>query len=222
MFTGIVEELGAIRGINAGGRWAKLDIEAKVVLEKTKLGDSIAVNGVCLTVTSLGTNRFTADVMDETLKKTSLRELKSGSKVNLERALRVGDPMGGHMVSGHVDGVGKIIRQEKVDIALITWVQCSASISNQLIPKGSVAIDGISLTVVDVEAESFSVSLIPHTVGMTTLGFKKAGDQVNLETDVLGKYVQQYVRHFLNAGKQSEAAKQPAKISMEFLRENGF
>ncbi len=215
IFTGIVEESGKVKDVRRGGQSCQLDIEAELVLADVKLGDSIAVNGVCLTVVDFNRSRFTADVMLETLKKTSLESLRPGDRVNLERALRLGDRMGGHMVLGHVDGVGRITEQQKVDIAMVTWISCSGDLLRYILPKGSVAIDGISLTVVDVGADRFSVSLIPHTAGMTTLGWKKPGALVNLETDIIGKYVERLLK---TPGKRLPGE----RLDMDFLQQQGF
>lgn len=215
MFTGLVEELGIIKAINNGPQSSQLTISADIVLADVKLGDSIAVNGVCLTVVDFNTQQFQAQVMAETLQKTNLRELKIGAKVNLERALRMGDRLGGHLVSGHVDGIGKIVEQTRHDIAIVTRIAASDDVLNYLIPKGSVAIDGISLTVVDVKENDFTVSLIPHTMSITTLGLKKVGDYVNLETDMIGKYVKKFTNN--------QTEKQQGKsLSLSFLAENGF
>ena len=215
IFTGIVEELGKVREIRRGSQSCQLDIAASHVLADVKLGDSIAVNGVCLTVTAFEASWFTADVMWETLKKTNLERLQNGDLVNLERALRLGDRLGGHLVQGHVDGVGRIIEQKRVDIALVTRVSCPPDLLRQVLPKGSVAIDGISLTVVESFADSFTVSLIPHTAKLTTLGWKKPGDLVNLETDIIGKYVE----HLL---KGRGSALNNKRMDLAFLQEHGF
>lgn len=184
-----------------------------------KIGDSIAVNGTCLTVIEYGMDHFTADVMPETMDKTNLSDLRPGDPVNLERALRVGDRLGGHLVLGHVDGVGQIIEQKRKEIALITRVKCPAGLIRYVVPKGSVAIDGISLTVVDVDERSFTVSLIPHTAKMTTLGWKKPGDRVNIETDIVGKYVER----LLTGPRQEEQESEVKRgIDLDFLREHGF
>ncbi len=214
IFTGIVEELGKIGEIKRGSQSCQLDIEAGQVLADVKLGDSIAVNGVCLTVTAFETDRFTADVMWETLKKTNLEKLRSGDLVNLERALRLSDRMGGHLVLGHVDGVGRILEQRRLDIAIVTRVGCPTELLKYILPKGSVAVDGVSLTVVECLADSFTVSLIPHTAKLTTLGWKKPGDQVNLETDIIGKYVEHLLKKH---GSTNEG-----KINLGFLQEHGF
>ncbi|MGI6514021.1 MAG: riboflavin synthase [Syntrophomonadaceae bacterium] len=214
MFTGIIEELGKVREIKRGSQSCQLEIGASRVLTDVKLGDSIAVNGVCLTVVAFEPERFAADVMWETLRKTNLERLRTGDLVNLERALRLGDRLGGHLVLGHVDGVGRVIEQRQVDIALVTRIGCSPELLRYVLPKGSVAVDGISLTVVECLGDSFTVSLIPHTAKSTTLGWKKPGDLVNLETDIIGKYVEQLMRG---------AAPAPGRgIDLAFLREHGF
>jgi len=215
LFTGLVEELGIIKAIYHGADSSRLQIAARVVLEDVKLGDSIAVNGVCLTVVDFTKDNFQAEVMAETLKKTNLKELKKGDRVNLERALQIGDRLGGHLVSGHVDGVGKITEQKRHDIALVTRIETPENVLQYLIPKGSVAIDGISLTIVDVNENDFTVSLIPHTRLLTTLGLKKVGDKVNLEVDMLARYVEKFVNKKPTRNKEKG-------ISVEFLAENGF
>ncbi|HEX3030817.1 MAG TPA: riboflavin synthase [Bacillota bacterium] len=223
MFTGIIEELGRLRNIKKGSKSALLDIEASEVLGDVKLGDSIAVNGVCLTVTGFTTTNFTADVMNETLQRTNLGSLRPGEQVNLERALKLGDRLGGHIVSGHIDGVGSISSQTREDIAVVTRITADPEVLKYIIVKGSVAIDGISLTVIDVDAGSFAVSLIPHTAKLTTLGFKKPGDKVNLEGDVLGKYVEKLLTNpgELRAGKTGSPGK-TGGMDAAFLSEHGF
>ncbi len=211
MFTGIVEELGRLRGLKKGSKSALLEIAAREVLQDVKLGDSIAVNGVCLTVTGFTKDWFTADVMAETLGKTNLGSLRPGDRVNLERALRLSDRLGGHLVSGHIDGVGTIIGQQVVDIAVVTEIEAPPQVLKYVVGKGSVAIDGISLTVVEVTSRGFTVSLIPHTAKLTTLGFKKIGDRVNLEGDVIGKYVERLL-HF----------ERPGNLNPDFLSKHGF
>lgn len=215
IFTGIIEELGIVREIRRGSQSCQLKIDASQVLTDVKLGDSIAINGVCLTVTAFEKGWFTADVMWETLKKTNLDRLHSGDQVNLERALRLSDRLGGHLVLGHVDGVGRIIEQQKVDIALVTRIGCSPEVLRQVLPKGSVAVDGISLTVVEIFTDSFTVSLIPHTAKMTTLGWRKPGDLVNLETDIIGKHVENLMRGTGSALNQE-------KMDLAFLQKHGF
>lgn len=215
MFTGIIEEIGVLRSIKRGPDSAQLLIEAEKVLEDSRVGDSIAVNGVCLTAVRFDNRQFTADVMAETLAKTNLGLLHSGDKVNLERALRLGDRLGGHLVSGHIDGVGNLTRQERHDIAILFTVRAPREIMRYLIKKGSVAIDGTSLTVVDLDTESFRVSLIPHTAHATILGLKRVGDTVNLEADIIGKYVEKLVYPKGEAGRES-------RVNLSFLTEHGF
>ena len=177
MFTGIVEELGVLKSINKTSKSARLIIEGQVVLDDVKLGDSIAVNGVCLTVTEFDARTFAVDVMAETLAKSNIGLLKPSSRVNLERALRLSDRLGGHLVSGHIDGTGSIIGQQQVEIAVVTEIKAPPQVMKYIVRKGSVAIDGISLTVVDHTEDTFRVSLIPHTAKLTTLGFKKTGHE---------------------------------------------
>ncbi len=214
MFTGIIEELGMVLTLKRGSNSSQISIQADKVLEDVKLGDSIAINGVCLTVTSFDRSHFSADMMAETLAKTNLRELGNGHKVNLERAARLGDRMGGHLVQGHVDGVGTLVEAQVVDIARVLRIQAPPEILKYTVAKGSIAIDGISLTVVDVFTDSFTVSIIPHTAAMTTLGFKKPGATVNLEADIIGRYVERLLKW-----KDHQTG---SKLSSEFLAENGF
>ena len=189
MFTGIIEETGSISFLNLNEQSGSLCINAKLVLENTKPGDSIAVNGVCLTVTSLTENSFTADVMAETVRKTSLCSLKKNSIVNLERALSAQGRFGGHIVTGHIDGTGKITEIKKEQNAVWYYISSSKEILSLIVQKGSICIDGISLTVAKVLDSSFAVSIIPHTQKNTNLFTKKVGDSVNLENDILAKYV---------------------------------
>lgn len=216
MFTGIVEELGIVRALRLLPESGQLTLEAKKVLVETQIGDSIAVNGVCLTVIRQSNGEFTVDVMAETLAKTNLSELKSGSRVNLERALQLQTRLGGHLVSGHVDGVGNIRKIIPWGIAQVYEIMAPPSLLSYMLPKGSIAIDGISLTVIDVEADYFTVSLIPHTFKETTLGLKGIGASVNLETDLIGKYV----ARFMGLNNTSDKAKQ--NLSLGFLAEHGF
>lgn len=216
MFTGIIEELGCVKSIRKGAASAVLCIEAPSILADTRIGDSIATNGVCLTVTSNDGNSFTADVMHETLRRSSLGQLVAGSKVNLERAMALGERFGGHIVSGHIDGTGKILRIERDDNAYWYSVSAPQSILRLIIEKGSVAIDGISLTVAAVERDSFKVSVIPHTRAVTNLGSKKPGDTVNLENDIIGKYVEALMR------KEEHKPNEPSGLSLDYLAANGF
>lgn len=215
MFTGIVEEVGAIKNIKRGQHSAALTIQAKTVLEETRIGDSIAVNGICLTVTRLFPDGFSADVMHETLNRSSLAGLSVGSVVNLERAMPANGRFGGHIVAGHVDGVGHIANIRRDDTAVWYTVHAGPEILRYVVEKGSITIDGISLTVAAVEQDRFSVSLIPHTAQVTILGEKGPGDTVNLETDIIGKYVEKLLR----------PAPEPTGsrgVTLEFLAENGF
>lgn len=215
MFTGIVEELGVIKSVRRGAESARLMIDAARVIGGSRVGDSIMVNGVCLTSVYFGERTFTADVMAETLDKSNLGKLKTGDRVNLERALRLDDRLGGHIVSGHIDGVGTISSREKHDIATLITIKAPQAVMRYIIKKGSVAIDGISLTVVDFAADSFQVSLIPHTANETTLGFKKNGDTVNLEGDIIGKYIERMMN--FKGSKENDTG-----LNMGFLAEHGF
>ncbi len=217
MFTGIVEEIGKVKSIKKGTNSAILEIEARLVLEGTKLGDSIAVNGICLTVTDLTANSFRADVMHETLNRSALKSAKAGMKVNLERAMLAGGRFGGHIVSGHVDGVGKIKSIKKDDNAILYRIEAEGKILRYIVEKGSITIDGISLTVADVTGRDFMISAIPHTVAQTILSEKKVGDYVNLENDIIGKYVEKLMTP---EGQNKQENK--SKISKEFLLANGF
>ena len=205
MFTGIVEEKGKVRYIQLTGESGILAVKARKVLEGTRIGDSIAVNGVCLTVTSIQPNGFTADVMAETIRRSSLGSCKAGSQVNLERAMAADGRFGGHIVSGHIDGTGVIS------------IETSPQILHLIVEKGSVCIDGISLTVARVDEAGFQVSVIPHTGEETTLLEKVPGDLVNLENDMIGKYVEK-----LLGIRKNEEEKKESGITMEFLEEFGF
>lgn len=216
MFTGLVEEVGTMWGVTGGDKSMKLTINAKKILKDIKAGDSICTNGVCLTVTSFTDSSFTVDVMPETMRKTNLGKLKKGSLINLERALQLSDRLGGHIVSGHIDGTGTIVEYKDEDIATWLTIETKQEIIKYIIPKGSIAIDGTSLTVVDVSNNSFRVSLIPVTKEETILLKKKIGDEVNLECDVVGKYIERFMT-FKNTAVESSS-----KIDMKFLADNGF
>ena len=190
MFTGIIEEVGHVKSLHRGAKSFTLEVEAEKVLEGTLVGDSIATNGVCLTVTSLTGHGFTADVMPETVSRTALGELVSGSPVNLERALSLQTRLGGHIVSGHIDGTGRIADRRQDDTALWLTIECDSKLLRYIIEKGSVTLQGVSLTVARVDARSFAVSLIPHTQAATTLHQAKMGDLVNIENDIIAKYVE--------------------------------
>lgn len=190
MFTGIIEEVGHVKSLHRGAKSFTLEVEAEKVLEGTLVGDSIATNGVCLTVTSLTGHGFTADVMPETVSRTALGELVSGSPVNLERALSLQTRLGGHIVSGHIDGTGRIADRRQDDTALWLTIECDSKLLRYIIEKGSVTLQGVSLTVARVDERSFAVSLIPHTQAATTLHQAKVGDLVNIENDIIAKYVE--------------------------------
>ena len=189
MFTGIVEEIGLVENVKKGPASASVTINAPAVTAGTKTGDSIAVNGICLTVTSLAGSTFTADIMHESLNRSSLSDLRRGCRVNLERAMAADGRFGGHIVSGHVDGTGIISAIREDDNAVWYTVRTSPAIMRYIVEKGSVTIDGVSLTVAAVTEDSFSVSVIPHTRQVTIMGDLRAGDKVNLENDIIGKYV---------------------------------
>ncbi len=214
MFTGLIEEVGIMEGSASGEKSIKLNIRAKKILEGIKKGDSISTNGVCLTVTSFDSFTFTVDIMPETMRRTNLGKLKKGSPVNLERALKAGDRLGGHMVSGHIDGTGYIREYKDEDNATWLTVETKSEIIKYVIPRGSIAIDGTSLTVVDTTENSFRVSLIPVTKEETVLLKKKTGDEVNLECDIVGKYVERFLTFRKDISKSS--------IDIKFLEENGF
>lgn len=215
MFTGIVEEVGVVRRIGGGS----IAVGASLVLEDVKIGDSINVNGICLTVTSFGKNYFTADVMPETVRRSSLAELKNGSPVNLERALTLRSRLGGHIVSGHIDGVGTVLSFREEGNALLLQVAAASEILRGIVEKGSVALDGISLTVANVASADFTVSLIPHTREVTNLRAKRQGSPLNIETDVIGKYVEKSLSLAKNAKKSQAVA---GGITEAFLKEYGF
>lgn len=212
MFTGIVEEIGRLKAIRHGSRSSVLDIEAGKVLEGTSVGDSIATNGVCLTVVSMGNGVFSADVMPETMSRSNLGSLKPGDRVNLERAMCLNSRLGGHIVAGHIDGTGRITGKTQDDNAIWITVAAAPGILRYVIEKGSIAIDGISLTVAYVDENVFKVSIIPHTQAETTLTGKRIGEIVNLENDMIAKYVE----------KLMGARKNGNGLSLEFLQENGF
>ena len=215
MFTGMIEEIGMVQSVVKTAKAAQISIGAKKILEDISVGDSISTNGVCLTVSAFNPHSFSADVMPETMRRSNLKGLRKGSPVNLERALRVGDRLGGHMVSGHIDGVGIIRAFEKEDNATWVTIQAADAILRYVIPKGSVAIDGISLTAAYADKRMFKVSIIPLTQRETTLLEKKVGHEVNLECDPVGKYVEKLL------SSQSET-ENSSYVNMGFLKENGF
>lgn len=211
MFTGIVEELGSVQRVLPGSQAGKIEIAASTVLEGTRIGDSIAVNGVCLTVVELASGGFAADVMPETLRRSNLGSLHAGDLVNLERAMAVDGRFGGHIMSGHIDGMGRVREVQRERNALVFAIEAPREILALVVEKGSIAIDGISLTVANVGPTWFTVSIIPHTAASTVLAHRRAGDTVNLENDIIGKYVQRLI------GQEPEN-----ELSLEFLRANGF
>lgn len=207
MFTGIVEDLGKIIAIGSSA----LTVETKMLFDDTKIGDSVAVNGICLTVTSIDKHIITFDVMNETVKRTSLGILNKGCFVNLERAMPMNGRFGGHIVSGHIDGTGKITGIKNDGIAIWYTIAAPNNILNYIVEKGSVALDGISLTVADVNNESFSVSTIPHTQSITTLQYRKSGDIINIENDIIAKYIEKFTAPSSKGG-----------LTMDFLTNSGF
>ncbi|MCZ8512882.1 riboflavin synthase [Paenibacillus filicis] len=219
MFTGIIEEIGSMRRMAKQGQAMVLTIGAAKILEDVHLGDSISVNGVCLTVIAFDSSSFSVDVMPETFRRTNLERLSAGAPVNLERAMAAGGRFGGHIVQGHVDSTGIIASRTAEENAVVFRVAPKdETILKYVIPHGSITIDGISLTVVDVEETSFRVSIIPHTLAETVLQYKKAGDEVNLECDVLGKYIER----LLTYGKGHGGGSQASGLTASFLSEHGF
>lgn len=219
MFTGLVAELGTVQKLARQGNSYHLTVSAKKIMANLKIGDSVAVNGACLTVVKMSSDGFTADVMPETVRLTNIGSLNAGDKVNLERTLRLCDGLDGHIVSGHVEGLGMIAAQRNDGIAVVVTIDTPQELLKYIIKKGSIAIDGISLTVTKVTSSTFSVSLIPHTAKETTLGFKTVGDTVNLETDILGKYVERMLNWDMQYGKKSACA---GSLDKNILLENGF
>ncbi len=214
MFTGLTEEIGSVRHVVSGAEWGSIAIGCRNVLSGTKIGDSIAVNGVCLTVTDLKKDGFTADVMAETLHRSSLGTLRQGDPVNLERAMPADGRFGGHIVAGHIDGTGVLSRKERIGNAVLLEISAAPAILYEIVEKGSIAIDGVSLTVVSVNESGFTVSIIPHTGAQTILLEKNTGSTVNLETDVIAKYV----RRFTSPAPEEKKT----TLTLDFLRENGF
>ena len=217
IFTGIIEELGVVKSIAINGASGCITIKAKKVLEGTQLGDSIAVNGTCLTVTSINSDGFSADVMAETVKRTSLSQVGKGDLVNLERAMILNGRFGGHIVSGHIDGTGTITKYTKEENAIWVTIKAPDEILDLIVEKGSICIDGISLTVATVSDQDFQVSIIPHTAKETTLIHKKVGSLENLENDIVGKYIKKLMEN-----NQEEQAKKASGLTMEMLEEYGL
>jgi len=215
MFTGIIEEIGVVQDVKRGTNSSALTISGGIVFNDLKLGDSVAVDGVCLTVSGISGKTFTADVMHETLKRSTAGNLKAGSRVNLERAMPADGRFGGHIVSGHIDGTGAIEEIKNDGIAVLYKIKAPESIIKYIVEKGSITIDGISLTVTSVTSGSFGVSIIPHTAETTTLALKSVGGPVNLESDIIGKYVEK----LMNRGQRE---KTDSNITMEFLTKFGY
>lgn len=215
MFTGIVEEIGKIQNVKKNVKSSVFTIEGNEIFEDINIGDSISVNGVCLTVTRFDNNTFTADVMNETISRSSLGRLKNGSHVNLERAMSANGRFGGHIVSGHIDGTGKITKIEKDDNAIWYTIAVKDNLMKYIVEKGSISIDGISLTIAKVTESDFSVSIIPHTAHETILSHRSVGDIVNIENDIIGKYVEKLITFEKNKKVESN-------ITMDFLMKNGF
>ncbi|RJX38387.1 riboflavin synthase [Paenibacillus pinisoli] len=220
MFTGLVEEIGTMKTVHRQGEAMILTIGAKVVTEGVKSGDSISVNGVCLTVTSFDRKSFAVDVMPETYRRSGLHLLQTGEPVNLERAMQAGARFGGHIVQGHVDGTGRVVSRKADANAVVFRIRLDDPEQlRHIIPKGSVTIDGISLTVVDTTEDGFTVSIIPHTLAETALQFRQPGSIVNIETDIIGKYVD-HLLHF--KGHDASKKKESSKLSTAYLAEHGF
>lgn len=217
MFTGIIEGFGTVKGIKPSGKGEGriFSIQSDFDLTGTKIGDSIAVNGACLTAVTLSDRLFEVDVAHETLTVSTHGNTKIGDRVNLERAMRLSDRLDGHLVSGHIDGTGIVKEKKNLGNAVIVTISVSEELSSQMIKKGSVAIDGISLTINELAPDSLTLSIIPHTAKITTIGIKDAGDSVNIETDMIGKYVQKFVQGPKNVGETSN-------IDMDFLTKTGF
>lgn len=213
MFTGLIEDLGTLVELRRNGEAARITLATALPMTELRLGESIAVNGACLTVTAFGDGRFTADVSPETLAKTTLSLLNRGARVNLERALRLSDRLGGHLVTGHIDGQAAVVERSRQGNAWRFGFRCAPELLRLLVAKGSVAIDGISLTVNEVGNELFQVMVIPHTLEQTTLADRQLGDRVNVETDLIGKYV----ARLLGAGNG-----QPGGVTLELLAKSGF
>ncbi len=216
MFTGIIEELGTVRRIGSQSDGFGIVIDAKIILSDLKIGDSVAVSGPCLTATTVEKGSFTAWVMPETLEKTNLQSLAPGSSVNLERALTLNGRLGGHMVSGHIDSVVSLTNKRLQGGALILSFNAPEDLMRYIIPKGSVALDGVSLTVIDVGESGFSVGIIPHTASQTTLGQKDPGAPVNLEVDLIGKYVEKMLTPRTDSGKKN------SNLTLDLLQEKGY
>jgi riboflavin synthase len=215
MFTGLVETVGTLRQLNRGSDTCRLTVDSDFPLEELTLGESISVNGICLTLVDFAAGFFIADLSPETLRRSTFEHLGHGTRLNLERALRVGDRLGGHIVTGHIDGRGRVTRIERAANSFFFRIDAAPELLRYIVPKGSVAVDGISLTVNEVDSTGFSLAIIPHTLERTNLNTLRVGDLVNLETDILGKYVAR-----LLGGPVPEFGK--SRIDLEFLANNGY
>jgi riboflavin synthase len=220
MFTGIIEGLGNIAAIHSSGQGNRVTIEAGFALDQSKIGDSISVSGACLTAVKIEGRRFEVDVSPETLNTTIFGQAKVGDRVNLERAMRFSDRIDGHLVSGHIDGTGIVKQREIQGNAVLVTIEVAESLTRFMIAKGSVAVDGISLTINSCDAGSFSISIIPHTAKLTTIGFKNRGDRVNIETDMIGKYVERFLAGVSESGKAQISKR--STIDQEYLIKTGF
>jgi riboflavin synthase len=218
MFTGIIEGLGTLTAIQPSGQGARLSVASEISLETTGIGDSIAVNGACLTAVTISGNRFEVDVSPETLKQTTLGSARVGDRVNIERALRLGDRLDGHLVSGHIDGTGLLRQRKPLGNAIIITISVPRELTRYMIRKGSVAVDGVSLTINSLGPESFEVSIIPHTAELTTVGFKQPGSRVNIETDMIGKYIERFV----TTPGDANPAGEKKDIDIALLAKSGF
>ena len=220
MFTGIIEGLGTISAIRPAGQGKRLTIDADFVLDQTKPGDSIAVNGACLTVVKIRAKRFEVDLSPETLATSTFDKARRGDRLNLERAMRLSDRIDGHLVSGHVDGIGVIQQHDKRGNAILMTIAVPETLTRYMIRKGSVAVDGISLTINTCDTTSFTVSIIPHTASITTVGMKPKGDAVNIENDMIGKYVERFTRG--KAVQDGEPTAAPTGIDLQLLAKSGY
>lgn len=218
MFTGIIEGLGTITAVRPADQGRRLSIEADFVMDRTGIGDSIAVNGACLTAVRVSGRQFDVDVSPETLQRTTLGETRVGTRLNLERALRLSDRLDGHLVSGHIDGTGTLTHRKTTGNAIFIGFSVPESLARYMIKKGSIAVDGVSLTINTCDARGFEVCIIPHTAQLTTIGQKKAGERVNIETDIIGKYVER----LLSAQQNNGDLKKTEPLDMQFLAKTGF
>lgn len=218
MFTGIIEGLGTISAILPSDQGRRLSIDADFFMDQTRIGDSIAVNGACLTAVRISGKRFDVDVSPETLQTTTLGGTRIGTRVNLERALRLSDRLDGHLVSGHIDGTGTLTHRKTTGNAIFIGFSVPGSLARYMIKKGSIAVDGVSLTINTCDARGFEVCIIPHTAQLTTVGQKKTGEEVNIETDIIGKYIEQ----LFSAQQDGDTPQQNTSLDMQFLAKTGF